>query len=492
MKFTDTRNTQTSVSASDAILNCTPNDGGLYVPSSLPILSGEDIGALCDLDREERYAKILSLFVDELTFDELKYVVSGMFDYDNDEDEDGLIKVEDGLYMLELWHGPSHIFRDLGAKLLAKLSFALREKKGLQNKTLSVQAVSRDLSLANAYCELNDAYTMLVYPKDISLVVRRLIGGIEEGNFRTFEYDGDINSLQTELKNAFKDDEVKDAISDANIRLQQKEDLNIARVLAMTCCVVDAYCDLVRSGEVELGDEINFSIPSANLTNALSAYYAYKMGLPIHKIIVATNANNALVDFFNDGVYSVDRELFSTMSQDLDRLFCRNLERLIFEVSGHDSRLVRDCYQELKECGKFEFEEILDENVFEAGWADEEDTKQAIFTFFDLDDYIMDTHTAVGASVYNDYSCDTDDETPTIILSLEDPYFNSVAVLEGVGVRERNEQKAIMKLQNLTALDCDDDILIEYENMRHEKVKKDGVKPLVLDMVKRIKYEIIW
>lgn len=492
MKFTDTRNTQTSVSASDAILNCIPNDGGLYVPSSLPILSKEDISALCNLDREERYAKILSLFVDELTLDELKEVVSNVFDSSDDEDTDGLIKVEDGLYMLELWHGPSHIFRDLGARLLTKLSFALREKKGLTQKTLSVQAVSRDLSLANAYCELKDAHTMLVYPKDTSLVVRRLIGGIEEGNFCAYEYDGDFNTLQSELKNALKDDEVKNAISDANIRLQQKEDLNIARVLAMTCCVIDSYCDLVRCGEVELGDEINFSIPSANLTNVLSAYYAYKMGLPIHKIIVATNANNALVDFFNEGVYDLDRELYATMSQDLDKLFCKNLERLIFEVAEHDSHIVRDCYQELKECGRFELEEITDENVFEAGWADEEDTKQAIFTFFDLDDYIMDTHTAVGASVYNDYSCDTDDETPTIIVSLEDPYFNSVAVLDGLGVRERNEQKAIMKLQNLTALDCDDDILIEYENMRHERVKKDGVKALVLDMVKRIKYEINW
>lgn len=492
MKFTNTRNTQASVSASDAILNGTPNDGGLYVPSSLPILSKEDLSAICDLEREERFAKILSLFVDELTFDELKDVVCGTFDNDNDEEEDGLIKVEDGLYVLEQWHGPSHIFRDLGAKLLAKLVFALREKKGLTNKILSVQAVSRDLSLLNAYCEFKDAYTMMVYPRDISLVVRRLIGGIEEGNVRMFEYDGDFNSLQSELKNALKDDEVKDAICDANIRLQEKEELNITRVLAMTCAIFDAYCDLVRSGEVELGDEINFSIPSANLTCALSAYYAYKMGLPIHKIIVATNANNALVGLFNEGVYDVNRELFSTMSQDLDKLFCRNLERLIFEVSEHDSRLVRDLYVELKECGQFEFEEITDEYVFEAGWADEEDTRQAIFTFFDLDDYIMDTHTAVGASVYNDYSCDTDDETPTVLLSLEDPYFNSVAVLDALGVRERNEQKAIVKLQNLTALECTDDILIEYENMRHEKIKKGGVKALVLDMVKRIKYEIIW
>lgn len=487
MEFTNTRNTQASVSASDAILNGTPNDGGLYVPSSLPILSGEDLSALCDLEREERFAKILSLFVDELTFDELKYVVSGTFDGGDDEDEGGLIKVEDGLYMLELWHGPSHTFRDLGAKLLAKLSFALREKKGLPLKTLSVQAVSRDLSLANAYCEFKDAYTMLVYPKDASLVVRRLIGGIEEGNFCAFEYDGDFSALQSELQTVLKDDEVKDAISDANIHLQDKEEFNIVRVIAMTCAVFDAYCDLVRSGEVELGEEINFSIPSANLTGALSAYYAYKMGLPIRKIIVATNANNALVDFFNDGVYDVNRELFCTMSQDLDKLFCRNLERLIFEVTGHDSRLVKELYAELKECGQFEFEEIKDENVFEAGWADEEDTKQAIFTFFDLDDYIMDTHTAVGASVYNDYSCDTDDETPTILLSLEDPYFNSVAVLDALGVRERNEPKAIVKLQNLTALECADDILIEYENMRPEKVKKGGVKALVLDMVKRIK-----
>ncbi len=482
MKFTNTRNTQASVSASDAILNGTPNDGGLYVPSSLPILSGEDLSALCDLEREDRFAKILSLFVDELSYDELKDVVFRA----TDDIYNQLLKVEDGLYMLETWHGPSYIYNDFGSSLIANLSNAIRERVGMKTTSLSVQAVSRDMSLVNAYANIENIHALAIYPHDISLVAHRILDGIDADNIQLAEYDGDLKSLNCELQEALKDEEVKSAMKDANMRLQSRENLNIARVLATICELIDSYCDLVCDEEIELGDKINFAIPTADLTGALSAYYAYKMGLPIRKIIIATNANNALVDFFNEGVYDVNREFFRTMSQDLDKIFCENLERLIFEASGHDSRLLRELYSNLKACGKFVYEEITEERVFEAGWADEEDTKQAIYTFFDLDDYIMDTHTAVGASVYNDYSCDTDDETPTILMSLEDPYFNSIAVLEALGARERNEQKAIVKLQNLTALECSEDIFFDYEGVERETIKKGGIKKFLLNSVKRI------
>lgn len=213
------------------------------------------------------------------------------------------------------------------------------------------------------------------------------------------------------------------------------------------------------------------------------------MGLPVEKFIVASNANNALTDFFNDGVYDINRVFYKTMSPSMDILVSSNLERLIYEIYDRDDEKVRKLYDSLKKTGRFEidFDEVNLDN-FVAGWADEEDTKNAISTFFDLDDYIMDTHTAVAASVYNDYSCETDDETPTVVLSTANPYKFPIDVLGAIGSRERDSYKAVVKLYNLTALECPDCILeLEGAKEIHTKViDRTEVKKTVLEVADEI------
>ena len=492
MKYTCTRNSKIEISASEAIVKGISDDGGLFVPSSFPILSLADIENLIPLDYPERAAKILSMYMDEFSFEELLGYAKRAYNRFDDDAVCPLVKVEDGLYMLELWHGPTCAFKDIALTLLPYLLTASKKKLGINEQTLVLTATSGDTGKAalEGFKDVDGTHVAVFYPvSGVSEMQRLQMVTQEGGNVHVFGIKGNFDDAQAAVKRVFNDKETIDALKAKGIAMSSANSINWGRLAPQIAYYISAYCDLVDSGEIELGDKINFAVPTGNFGDVLAGYYAYRMGLPVEKFIVASNANNALTDFFNDGVYDINRVFYKTMSPSMDILVSSNLERLIYEIYDRDDEKVRKLYDSLKKTGRFEidFDEVNLDN-FVAGWADEEDTKNAISTFFDLDDYIMDTHTAVAASVYNDYSCETDDETPTVVLSTANPYKFPIDVLGAIGSRERDSYKAVVKLYNLTALECPDCIL-ELEDAKeiHTKViDRTEVKKTVLEVADEI------
>lgn len=492
MKYTCTRNSKIEISASEAIVKGISNDGGLFVPSSFPILSLADIENLIPLDYPERAAKILSMYMDEFSFEELLGYAKRAYNRFDDDAVCPLVKVEDGLYMLELWHGPTCAFKDIALTVLPYLLTASKKKLGINEQTLVLTATSGDTGKAalEGFKDVDGTHVAVFYPvSGVSEMQRLQMVTQEGGNVHVFGIKGNFDDAQAAVKRVFNDKETIDALKAKGIAMSSANSINWGRLAPQIAYYISAYCDLVDSGEIELGDKINFAVPTGNFGDVLAGYYAYRMGLPVEKFIVASNANNALTDFFNDGVYDINRVFYKTMSPSMDILVSSNLERLIYEIYDRDDEKVRKLYDSLKKTGRFEidFDEVNLDN-FVAGWADEEDTKNAISTFFDLDDYIMDTHTAVAASVYNDYSCETDDETPTVVLSTANPYKFPIDVLGAIGSRERDSYKAVVKLYNLTALECPDCIL-ELEDAKeiHTKViDRTEVKKTVLEVADEI------
>lgn len=491
MKYTCTRNSNIAISASEAIVKGISDDGGLFVPSSFPILSLEDIEALIDLDYAERCAKILSLYLDEFSYEELlEYARKAYSRFDGDAAP--LVKVEDGVYMLELWHGPTSAFKDMALTLMPYLLTASKKKLGDDSQTLILVATSGDTGKAalEGFKDVDGTHIAVFYPsKGVSEMQRMQMVSQEGSNVHVYGIKGNFDDAQSAVKRIFNDSEVIETLKEKNIKTSSANSINWGRLAPQIAYYFSAYCDLVASDEIALGDKINFVVPTGNFGNVLAGYYAYRMGLPVAKFIIASNANNVLTDFFNDGEYNVKRDFYRTMSPSMDILISSNLERLIYEAFDRDDQKVRALYESLRTSGKFEIKpEDIRMDIFEAGWADEEDTKNAIFTFYDLDDYVMDTHTAVAASVYNDYSCETDDETPTVILSTASPYKFPQDVLGALGSKEKNAYKAIIKLYNLTALDCPEGIaeLEEKDEIHTQIIDRTETKQAVLDIAKHI------
>lgn len=490
MKYVSTRNASKAFSASEAIVKGISDDGGLFVPSSFPHLDGDLFNSLLAMDYQERVAKILSLYLDDFSFEELLDMANSAYSRFDGDDPCPAVKIEDGLYMLELWHGPTCAFKDMALTMLPHLIVGAKKKLGRNDKTLVLVATSGDTGKAalEGFKDVEGTEVVVFYPsKGVSPMQRMQMVTQEGGNVHVAGIKGNFDDAQTAVKKAFNDRDIQKQLDGLGYKMSSANSINWGRLAPQIAYYISAYCDLVNGEEIEAGDKINFVVPTGNFGNVLAGYYAYKMGLPVNKLIIASNANNVLTDFFNTGVYDVNRTFYKTSSPSMDILVSSNLERLIFEVSGRDDKLIRELYASLAENGKFEIDaELVRDGIFEAGWADEDDVNDAIFNFFDLDDYVMDTHTAVAASVYNDYSCETDDNSVTVIVSTASPFKFANSVLAALGTHEKNAFKAIQKLQAGTALECPESLatLFDKEEIHSTVIDRTLVGAAVVDFVK--------
>jgi len=457
MNYISTRGSSKKCSASEAIVKGISDDGGLFVPSSFPILEGRFLEELLDLDYPSRAAKILALFLEDFSPAELeKYCRLAYSRFDGDPCP--VVKIEDDLFVLELFGGPTCAFKDMALTLLPHLLAAAKKKLGIDDRTLVLTATSGDTGKAalEGFKDAEGISVLVFYPSEgVSKIQRVQMTSQQGGNVSVVGIKGNFDDAQRAVKSAFADENLRARLKKQGFELSSANSINLGRLIPQVAYYVSAYCDLANSGEIDMGEKINFAVPSGNFGNALACFYAYKMGLPINKIVVATNANNVLAQVFNDGIYNVKRVFYKTMSPSMDILVPSNFERLVFEVVGRDSEAVKELYLKLQTEGSFEIDaEALRAGVFEAGWADEEETKDAIFNYFDIDDYVFDTHTAVAASVYNEYSCETEDDTPTVIAATASPFKFAPSVLSALGIKEKDAFKAINKLQLATALEC--------------------------------------
>ncbi len=433
MKFVSTRSAEIENNASCAIVKGLAEDGGLFVPQFFPDLSG-DIDKLCEMDYAERAAYIIGKFLDEYQTQELLDACKAAYGRFEDGDPAPTVKISDDLFVLELFHGPTLAFKDIALTLLPFLLRNGADRIGVKEEILILVATSGDTGKAalEGFKDQKGIKINVFYPSDGVSDMQKLQMRSQKGeNVNVVGIKGNFDDCQTAVKKMFSDRRLKTLLANKNVVLSSANSISFGRLVPQVVYYFSAYCDLLTAGEIEKNEKINFTVPTGNFGNILAGYYAKKMGLPVNKLICASNSNNVLTEFFTTGTYDTDREFYTTMSPSMDILISSNLERLIFELSGRDHKLTEKRMSELKETGRYEIsaEELSKLRAdFDAGYCDEEECREEIFEIFEEYGYLADPHTAVALKVCQDLSYGT----KTVVLSTASPYKFTQNVLSAI------------------------------------------------------------
>ena len=492
MKYISTRNKSIKVSSAQAIVSGLAKDGGLFVPEEFPKLTKQDFDELIEMSYPERVAKVLSLYLDDYSYDELLDYAKQAYSRFYGEDPCPLVNIDEGLYVLELWHGPTCAFKDMALTMLPHLLSAARKKTGENAKTLILVATSGDTGKAalEGFRDVDGTDIMVFYPSDGVSDMQKLQMMTQSGaNVYVCAIEGNFDDAQSAVKRIFADPVMNDKLLVNGYKLSSANSINWGRLAPQIAYYVSSYCDMISSGAIKYGDKVNLCVPSGNFGNILAGYYASLMGVGVNKLICASNVNNVLTDFFISGEYDTQREFFKTMSPSMDILISSNLERLLFEFSGRNDELIAQRMKDLKEKGKYSIskQELAELNkIFVAGYASEGDTAEVISNCYDTYDYLMDTHTAVAMSVYDDYF-DYDgkgDETPTVIVSTANAYKFPCDVYGALTEENISDaQKATKKLNAYTGEDVPEPLSdLDSREIRFTKViAKENIKDEVLE-----------
>lgn len=442
MLYTSTRDGGVRITGSQAIVNGISKDGGLYVPSSFPKYSLDDIATFRDLSYVDLATTILSDFLD-FTKDEINGFCRSAYARFETDEVCPVRKIDDSTFVLELFHGPTLAFKDVALTLLPHLLTASMKKNDVKEKALILVATSGDTGKAalEGFKDVEGTNIIVLYPEDGVSDMQKLQMRTQEGdNVKVFGIKGNFDDAQSAVKRIFGDEEMRKAFKEKGFVLSSANSINWGRLVPQIVYYFYAYLRLLEKGDVKLGDKINFSVPSGNFGDILAGYYAKKMGLPVNKLICASNVNRVLADFFETGVYDKNRDFFKTISPSMDILVSSNLERLLYDVSGKDVDFVKEKMRALSECGKYKVPfEMIEKAGIVGGYADEDDTKMAIDCFFDSFDYPLDTHTAVAVTVYNNFVAETGDNTPTVIVATASPYKFPVDVYNAISHEEQED-----------------------------------------------------
>ena len=444
MEYTSTRNDEIKVTSAKAIAQGISDDGGLFVPCELPSITLADIKTLSEKSYPEIANYVLSQYLTDFSEAEIHYCTNGAYESGNFETENvielaSLFDKDFGCYMLELWHGPTCAFKDMALQILPYLLTTSIKKQNIDKKVVILVATSGDTGKAalEGFKDVSGTDILVFYPVDgVSNMQKRQMITQEGDNVGVCAIKGNFDDAQTGVKKIFTDAEIKATLSENGYLFSSANSINWGRLLPQIVYYIASYAKLVKNEEIALGDKINICVPTGNFGNILAAYYAKHMGLPVNKLICASNSNNVLTDFLTDGVYDRNRRFYTTISPSMDILISSNLERLLYDLSGKNDEYIRTIYKSLAETGRFEVSEEIKSKLnaeFSGGFATEEETKLAISEAEKTYGYVMDTHTAVAYSVYKKYAEATGDRTKTVIASTANPYKFPAAVLEALG-----------------------------------------------------------
>ena len=440
MIYHSTRDRSISLSAAQAITQGLSKDGGLFVPERFPSLSIDDLNGLLGLSYQERAVRIMGLFLEDFTEDELRGFADGAYGPRFDCAEIAPVRpIKDGLSILELWHGPTSAFKDMALQMLPYLLTSSMRKTGEKKQVCILTATSGDTGKAalEGFRDIPGTKIMVFYPKDGVSDVQALQMMSQEGdNVGVSAVVGNFDDAQAGVKTIFSDPAFRAELEDRGWFLSSANSINWGRLLPQIVYYISAYCDLVNRNAVSMGDKVNFCVPTGNFGNILAGFYASRMGLPVGRLICASNANDVLTDFIRTGVYDRNRPFFTTISPSMDILVSSNLERLLYHLSGCDDAFVRSCMKDLDAQGRYQVPDAIMEDLrslFACGCCAEEDTKDQIRDLYESTGYLLDTHTAVAYRVLQDYRSGTGDDTPAVVVSTASPYKFCGAVLEALG-----------------------------------------------------------
>ena len=455
MNFLSTRGGE-KVSAAQAIVKGLAADGGLFVPEKFPAISREELEAMLEVDYPERTAKILIKYLDG--FDEKELLEECDKAYSSFGDDPApLVRLDDGIYMLELWHGQSCAYQDIPLAIFPYLLKKSAEECGIKEDILLLIATSGDTGKAvmESFKDATRVKVLVFYPAEGVSKMQKLQLGIQDGgNLNVVAVRGTFDDCQYEVKDIFVNhaEEIN-----THIALSTANCMNFGRLAPQIAYYFSAYLDLVSGGQIEMGEEIDFTVPAGNFGNVIAAYYAKKMGLPIRRIHCASNLNNVLTEFLSTGVYDIRRELVKTTSPSMDMLVASDLERLVFEISGRNAARTAERMNALKTDSKYEITSVelaALQQTFDGGFAGEETSVEAMYDVFIDVGYTMDTNTGCAMKVAQDwYEKNKKDETNMVIVSTHNPYKFPQDVLYAVtGNDVKDSFKGVKRLHAATAM----------------------------------------
>lgn len=455
--YQSTRDAHNKVTASQAILQGLATDGGLFTPLTYPKVD-LDFNCLKEMSYQEVAKLILGAFLDDFTAEELDYCITHAYDSKFDDGRIAPLVKLDGQYNLELFHGSTIAFKDMALSILPYLMTTAAKKHGLDNKIIILTATSGDTGKAAmaGFADVPGTEIIVFYPKDGVSKVQELQMTTQTGdNTHVVAIDGNFDDAQTNVKEMFNDEALRTKLAQQQMQFSSANSMNIGRLIPQIVYYVYAYAQLVKDGEIVAGEKLNFTVPTGNFGNILAAFYAKQIGLPVGKLICASNENNVLTDFFKTKVYDKKRTFKVTTSPSMDILVSSNLERLIFHLLGNDAVKTVELMATLARDGQYELQ-VVEEAMFDlfaAEWATEEETAQEIKRIYDSSSYIEDPHTAVASSVYQKYRLGTKDTVKTVIASTASPYkFPVVAVEAMTGETGLSDFEALEKLQALSGV----------------------------------------
>ena len=440
--YKSTRGKEQAVTASMAILKGLSEDGGLFVPERIPQLD-VPMDKLAQMTYQETAYEVMSRFLTDFTEEELKNCISKAYDSKFDTEKIAPLHEACGAYFLELFHGATIAFKDMALSILPHLMTTAAKKNHVKNEIVILTATSGDTGKAAmaGFADVPGTKIIVFYPKHgVSPIQEKQMVTQKGANTYVVGITGNFDDAQTAVKKMFNDHEMAAELDQAGFQFSSANSINIGRLVPQIVYYVYAYATLVRDGKIKDGQEINVVVPTGNFGNILAAYYAKQMGLPIHKLICASNENRVLYDFFRTGTYDRKRDFILTTSPSMDILISSNLERLIYRLTGENAEKCAELMKSLSEGGEYTITDEMKVQLqdFYGNFCSEDETAEAISETYKGSNYVIDTHTAVAAGVYKKYVSDTDDHTPTVIASTASPYKFTRSVMEALGEEHKD------------------------------------------------------
>jgi threonine synthase len=492
--YRSTRDSGNRVTASQAVLQGLSSDGGLFVPEAVPVLS-KSMEELSEMDYRELAYEVMKLFLTDYTEEELKDCIEKAYDGKFDTPEIAPLRQAGQAFYLELFHGATIAFKDMALSILPHLLTKAAKKNNVREEIVILTATSGDTGKAAlaGFADVVGTKIIVFYPKDgVSSVQEKQMVTQRGANTEVVGILGNFDDAQTGVKKMFNNAGLTKKLKAAGYLFSSANSINIGRLVPQIVYYVYSYAVLYKKKQVALGEKINFAVPTGNFGNILAAYYAKCLGVPINKLICASNENKVLFDFFRTGKYDKNREFILTESPSMDILVSSNLERLIYHIADGDSQKTARLMGALSADGAYEITEGMKAKLegFAGGWASEAETREAIHRVYKESGYVIDTHTAVAASVYHDYAGNTGDSTKTVIVSTASPYKFAKSVLGALHVgdipADDYEQALLLKKVSGTGIPKAVEE-IRTAPILHKKVCKTGeMQAIVEDILKII------
>lgn len=483
LMYVSTRGGTAGLSAAEAIQAGIAKDGGLFVPKDLPQISCEILQDLIHANYQERALKILQVFLPDYSQAELIDCIQtayggGKFDC---QEVAPLVAVGDGKYVLELWHGPTSAFKDMALQLLPRLLSKALTKTRVSNHIVILVATSGDTGKAalEGFKDVPQTRIIVFYPyQGVSEIQRLQMVSQKGNNVSVVAVKGNFDDAQTGVKSIFNQSAFNAELDRQGYQLSSANSINWGRLVPQIVYYFSAYADMVQGGYQTMGQPVNFVVPTGNFGNILAGYYAKRMGLPIHRLICASNSNNVLTDFLHTGVYDRRRDFFKTISPSMDILISSNLERLLYHITEQNAKQVAEWMEQLMKTGTFSigsrYSSVLS-GIFWADWVSDSQTMETIKETHETYGYVVDPHTAVAWRVHDRYKQQTEDKLPGIIVSTASPFKFNSSVLQSIqdaaDLSEQNEISLLQAVSRVSGLKVPKALAeLEHAPIRHRTV----------------------